>query len=60
MRGVEKIWDRFNDKYGCFEVVEVLLKVKFLVFLKMGVRDFKKYFDLVDFLSEIEFVKENF
>lgn len=57
MRGVEKIWDRFNDKYGCFEVVEVLLKVKFLVFLKI---DFKKFFDLVDFLSEIEFVKENF
>lgn len=52
-----KIWDRFNDKYGCFEVVEVLLKVKFLVFLKI---DFKKFFDLVDFLSEIEFVKENF
>lgn len=34
MWGVVKIWDRFNDKYGCFEVVEVLLKVKFLVFLK--------------------------
>lgn len=59
MRGVEKIWDRLNDKYGRPEVVEASLKAKLLAFPKMGVRDSKKLFDLADLLSEIESVKEN-
>lgn len=42
MRGVEKIWDRLNDKYGRPEVVEASLKAKLFAFPKMGVRDSKK------------------
>lgn len=59
MRGVEKIWDRLNDKYGRPEVIEASLKTKLLAFPKMSVRDSKKLFDLADLLSEIESVKEN-
>lgn len=56
MRGVEKIWDRLNDKYGRPEVVEASLKAKLLALPKMSVRDSEK---LANLLSEIESVKEN-
>lgn len=59
MRGVDKIWDRLNDKYRRPEVVEASLKAKLLAFPKMSVRHSKKLFDLADIFSEIESVKKN-
>lgn len=35
-RGVEKIWERLNDKYGRPEVVEASLKTKLLSFSKIN------------------------
>lgn len=59
MRGVKKIWDGLNYKYGRPEVIQSSLKAKLLDFPKMSVRDFKKLFDRADLLREIESVKEN-
>lgn len=57
MRGVKKIWDRLNHKYGRPEVIQSSLKAKLLAFPKMSVRDYKKLFDRADLLREIESVK---
>ena len=58
-RGVEKIWERLEDRYGRPEMVESALKTKLNNFPKITTRDYGKLFELSDILSEIESCKEN-
>lgn len=57
-RGFYCIWDRFDERYGVFEMVEVVLKCKIDNFVKIIFKNFKILYDLLDVLSEIEVVKE--
>lgn len=58
-KGLEKIWERLEDRYGCPELVETALKSKLQNFPKLTLKDSKKLFELSDVLSEIECIKEN-
>ncbi|MES9969565.1 MAG: hypothetical protein ABW092_05990, partial [Candidatus Thiodiazotropha sp.] len=58
-RGLQRIWDRMEERYGCPEMVESALKTKLASFPKLTNKDTKKLYDLSDILSEIEAAKEN-
>ena len=58
-RGLQRIWDRMEERYGCPEMVESALKTKLAQFPKLTNKDSKKLYDLSDILSEIEAIKEN-
>lgn len=48
-----------EERYGSFEMIDSVLKVKFLFFLKLLNKDWKKFYDLVDIFVEIEVLKED-
>lgn len=52
------LWECLEDRYGRFEMIEVVLKNKFLVFLRFSIKDNKWLYDFVDIVLEIEVVKE--
>ncbi|XP_062592960.1 uncharacterized protein LOC134254474 [Saccostrea cucullata] len=58
-KGLSRIWERLNDRYGSPEMVEFALKQKLANVPKLTNKDNKKLFELSDFLSEIEAVKDN-
>ena len=58
-RGLRRIWDRLDERYGAPEMVEAALKRKIDGFAKITSRNFKPLYDLSDILSEIEAVKED-
>ena len=58
-KGLQRIWDRMEERFGCPEMVEAALKNKLAGFRKLSNKDTKKVYDLSDMLSEIEAAKEN-
>ena len=58
-RGIMRIWERLDERYGSPEVVEFGLKAKLQTFPRLTAKDNSKLNDLTDILSEIESVKEN-
>lgn len=52
------LWECLEDRYGRLEMIEVVLKNKFLVFLRFSIKDNKWLYDFVDIVLEIEVVKE--
>ena len=58
-RGLSRLWNRLEEEFGRPEVIHGHLTNKITNFPKLGIKDNKKLFDLVDLLSEIDAVKEN-
>jgi hypothetical protein len=59
IRGLCRIWDRLDERYGAPEMVEAALKRKIDSFPKISSKNLKTVYDLSDVLSEIEAVKED-
>lgn len=57
-RGLMRIWQRLDERYGAPELVESTLRKKINNFPKLGTRDTKKLYDLLDLLMEVESLKE--
>lgn len=58
-RGLQRIWDRLQDRFDNPEVVESAIKRKLAKFPKLGNKDSTKLYELFDIVSEIEFLEEN-
>ncbi|XP_062610035.1 uncharacterized protein LOC134271839 [Saccostrea cucullata] len=56
-RGLRKIWERLQERYGRPEMVEAALKKKLDNFPKLTTKDMNKLYDLLDILSELESTK---
>lgn len=59
VKGLKRIWDRQDERYGSPEVIDACLRAKLDKFPKIASKDSKKLYDLTDLLCEIESVKEN-
>ena len=59
VRGLLRIWERLEDRYGRPEMVEASLKKKLNDFPKLNNKDSIKLYDLLDILCEVESVKSN-
>ena len=49
--GLQRLWERLDERYGCPEMVEVALKKKLATFPKLTTKDTKRLYDLADILS---------
>ena len=58
-RGLQRLWERLDERYGSPEMVEASLKAKLANFPKMSNKDTKRLYELSDILSEIESYKED-
>lgn len=58
-RSLTHIWNRLNDRFANPEVVESYIMRKLARFPKLGNKDYAKLYELLDFVTEIEYVKEN-
>ena len=58
-RGLKRIWDRLEERYGCPEMVESALVSKLASFPKLSNKDNKKLYELADILAEVEAAKED-
>ena len=58
-RGLERLWERLDERYGCPEMVEAALKNKLANFPKLTMKDSQRLYDLADILSEVESAMEN-
>ena len=58
VRGLARVWDRLDERYGGAEKVESTLKKKLASFPKLTNKDYKKLYELSDILSEVESIKE--
>jgi hypothetical protein len=58
-RGLLRIWERLEERYGSPEMVEASLKRKLSAFPKLTNKDNTRLYDLADIVSEIESVKED-
>lgn len=56
-RGFQRIWECLYDRYGCLEMVEVIIKKKLDNFLKFLSKEMNRFYDLLDILLELEFIK---
>ena len=59
VRGLERIWERLEDRYASPELVHASLQKKLAQFPKLTAKDYKGLYDLADIIAEIESVKEN-
>lgn len=57
--GLERLWERLDDRYGCPELIEETLKRKLDRFPKLSNKDYKKLYELTDILAEIQSIKED-
>lgn len=57
--GLERLWERLDDRYGCPELIEEALKRKLDRFPKLSNKDYKKLYELTDILAEIQSIKED-
>lgn len=57
-RGLQRLWQRLDERYGCPEMIEASLKTKLTDFPKLTNKDNKRLYELSDILSEIEYIKE--
>ncbi|XP_052074220.1 uncharacterized protein LOC127712067 [Mytilus californianus] len=58
-KGLQRLWERLDERYGSPESVEASLMAKLNNFPKLTQKDNKKLYELVDILSEIESIKED-
>jgi hypothetical protein len=58
-RGLQRLWERLDERYGSPEMAEASLKAKLANFPKMSNKDTKRLYELSDILSEIESYKED-
>jgi hypothetical protein len=58
-RGLQRIYDRLQERYGRPEMVESAMKRKLNLFPTLTNKDNVKLYDLLDILTEIEFVMLN-
>ncbi|KAK3101561.1 hypothetical protein FSP39_004496 [Pinctada imbricata] len=56
-RAKDRIWQRLSDRYARPEMVESSVKQKLLLFPKITNKDYKRLYDLVDIVVEIESLK---
>ncbi|XP_071085479.1 uncharacterized protein [Haliotis cracherodii] len=56
-KGLERLWQRLDERYGSPEMVEASLKSRLTNFPKLTNRDNKRLYELADLLCEIESVK---
>ena len=52
-RGLQRLWERLDERYGCPEMVEAALKNKLATFPKLTLKDSHQLYDLADILSEV-------
>lgn len=57
--GLERLWERLDDRYGCPELIEKALKRKLDRFPKLSNKDYKKFYELKDILAEVQSIKED-
>ena len=57
-RGLRRIWERLDERYGSPELVESALKAKLERFPRLMPKDSKQLYDLADILAEIEAARE--
>lgn len=58
-KGVTRLWERLDERYGAPELVESALSSKLQNFPKLTNRDSNKLYELADILGEIEAVKDD-
>ena len=58
-KGLQKIWERLENRYGSPEIIHSAVVKKLNDFPKIGPKDNEKLFHLADILGEIEFLKED-
>ncbi|XP_068209384.1 uncharacterized protein [Palaemon carinicauda] len=58
-RGLQRLWQRLDERYGTPEMVEASIKNKLAQFPKLTNKENKRLYELPDILSEIEYYKEN-
>lgn len=58
-RGLQRLWERLDERYGAPEHVEASIRSKLLSFPKLGNKDHQKLYDLSDILMEMQFLKED-
>lgn len=56
-KGLRRIWDRLNERYGAPEMINASLRQRLDSFPK--IKDNKKLYELSDLVSEIEAIKED-
>jgi transposase len=55
---VAKIWERLDERFGAPEMVEAAIKERLSSFPRIGNKDNKKLYELVDIMIEIESLME--
>ncbi|XP_069114175.1 uncharacterized protein [Argopecten irradians] len=58
-RGLRRIWERLDERYGAPEMIEASLRQRLASFPRLTAKDTKKLFELSDLASEIESLKED-
>ena len=58
-RGLQRLWERLDDRYGAPELVEASIRAKLANFPKLGSKDSQRLYDLSDILMELQFLKED-
>ena len=57
--GLQRIWQRLEERYGCPEMIEFALKTKLNSFAAISSKDYRRLYELSDILDEILAVKED-
>lgn len=58
-KGLQRIWERMDERYGSPELIEMVLKAKLTNFPRITNKDLKKLYEQADILSEIESVEQD-
>lgn len=58
-QGVERAWNRLQERYGYPEMMELSIKKRIQNFPKISVKDTQKLYDLHDLASEIDALKSD-
>lgn len=58
-RGLKRVWQRLDERYGSPEMMELALKQKLFSLPKLTNKDNKSLYELCDILSEVEAGKED-
>jgi hypothetical protein len=57
--GVAKIWERLDEKFCAPEMIDAAIKERLSSFPRIGNKDNKKLYELVDIMIEIESLMAN-
>ncbi|XP_061165100.1 uncharacterized protein LOC133174074 [Saccostrea echinata] len=59
VHGLQRIWQRLEERFGCPEMIESALKTKLNAFAPITLKDYRRLYDLSDILDEILAAKED-